>query len=192
MMRPKSSAAAVAGLGRLAVSSSARRWRRIALACLLGGAVGWLPARGHSAGLDCPEIAGSAVHDLLSEEQIKLVAAGNNVELANEISYAINKLQIERPNLSYAQLTNVLIAAYCPVVANLKDLTPSEKWDRMRQFDRALQQQLAGNGMPQGSAIIANVPLPPAVYRELRSQAAGVGQTPTQLMTAILSRAAGK
>jgi hypothetical protein len=75
-------------------------------------------------------------------------------------------------------------------VANLKDLTPSEKWDRMRQFDKALQQQLAANSMPQ--VIIANVPLPPAVYRELRSQAASVGQTPAQLMTAILSRAAGK
>jgi multidrug resistance efflux pump len=39
--------------------------------------------------------------------------------------------------------------------------------------------------------IIANVPLPPAVYRELRSQAASVDKTPAQLMAAILSRAAG-
>jgi len=34
--------------------------------------------------------------------------------------------------------------------------------------------------------------LPPSVYSELRSQAASAGQTPSQLMTAILSRAAGK
>jgi hypothetical protein len=46
--------------------------------------------------------------------------------------------------------------------------------------------------MPQGSVIIAEVPLPPPVYRELRSQAASIGQTPAQLMAAILSRAAGK
>jgi hypothetical protein len=61
----------------------------------------------------------------------------------------------------------------------------------MRQFDKILQQQLAANMMPSGSLIIANVPLPPAVYRELRSQAAAVNQTPAQLMAAILSRAAG-
>jgi hypothetical protein len=45
--------------------------------------------------------------------------------------------------------------------------------------------------LPAGSLIIANVPLPPVVYRELRSQAASVKQTPAQLMASILSRAAG-
>jgi hypothetical protein len=78
------------------------------------------------------------------------------------------------------------------VVANMANLTASEKWRRMRQFDTILQRQLAANMMPPGSLIIANIPIPPAVYRELRSQAASVGQTPAQLMTAILSRAAGK
>jgi hypothetical protein len=62
----------------------------------------------------------------------------------------------------------------------------------MRQFDAILQQQLAANMTPPASLIIANVPLPPDVYHELRSQAASIDQTPAQLMTAILSRAAGK
>ena len=39
---------------------------------------------------------------------------------------------------------------------------------------------------------LAFVPLPPDVFRELRSQAAASGQTPSQLMAAILTRAAGK
>ena len=78
------------------------------------------------------------------------------------------------------------------MIANSTNLTASEKWRRMRQFDTILQQQLAANTMPAGSLIIANVPLPPAVYRELRNQAASSSQTPTQLMTAILSRAAGQ
>jgi hypothetical protein len=42
--------------------------------------------------------------------------------------------------------------------------------------------------MPPGSLVIANVPLPPAVYRTLRAQAAASGQAPAQLMAAILSR----
>ena len=117
--------------------------------------------------------------------------SGNSVDLANEINDLINKLQIEKPNISYAELTNVIVAAYCPVVANMASLTASEKWRRMRQFDTVLQQQLAANTLAPGTLIIANVPLPPAVYRELRSQAARVDKTPAQLMAAILSRAAG-
>jgi hypothetical protein len=117
--------------------------------------------------------------------------SGNSVDLANEINYVINKLQIEKPNISYAELTNVMVAAYCPVVANMASLTASEKWHRMRQFDTILQQQLAANTSAPGTLIIANVPLPPAVYRELQSQAAIAGKTPAQLMSAILSRAAG-
>jgi Rod binding domain-containing protein len=75
--------------------------------------------------------------------------------------------------------------------ANTTNLTASEKWRRMREFDSILQQQLAANTPAPGTLIIANVPLPPAVYRELRSQAAKVDQSPAQLMAAILSRAAG-
>jgi hypothetical protein len=176
----------------LSVSASAKRLRRIALMFLVVGALGCLPARGRAAGLECPETGAGAVSNLLTELQVKLVASGNTVDLANEIDDLINKLQIENPNISYTDLTDILIAAYCPVLANLSNLTASEKWRRMRQFDAILQQQLAANSMPAGSLIIARVPLPPAVYRELRNQAASSSQTPTQLMTAILSRAAGQ
>ncbi|MCK1275998.1 hypothetical protein IVB46_12265 [Bradyrhizobium sp. 61] len=118
------------------------------------------------------------------------MTSGNSADLANEINDLINKLQIEKPNISYAELTNVIIAAYCPIVANTTSLMASEKWRRMRQFDSILQQQLAANTSAPGILIIANVLLPPAVYRELRSQAAKVDQSPAQLMAAILSRAA--
>jgi hypothetical protein len=62
----------------------------------------------------------------------------------------------------------------------------------MRQFDSALERQIAANMMPTGTLIIANVPLPPDVYRELKRQALVSKQTTAQLMTAILTRAAGK
>jgi hypothetical protein len=67
-----------------------------------------------------------------------------------------------------------------------------EKWSRMRQFDAILQRQLAANMEPAGTLIVANITLPPAVYRELRSQAAVVKQSPAQFMAEILTRAAGK
>jgi hypothetical protein len=174
------------------ISTLAPRWKRFAFVLFLSGILGGLPARGHAAGLDCPEMGAGAVPNLLSDVQVKLVTSGNSVDVANEIYDLVNKLQIEKPNISYAELTDALVAAYCPAVASMTTLTASEKWRRMRQFDMILQRQLAANMIPPGSLIIADVPLPPAVYRELRSQAASTGQTPAQLMTAILSRAAGK
>ena len=170
---------------------SVRRSKRVVFALLLSVLSICLPARGHTAGLDCPETGPGAVPNILSDVQSKLVMSENSIDLANEINDLVNKLQIEKPNISYAELTDVLVAAYCPAVANMANLTASEKWRRMRQFDTILQQQLAANMMPPGSVVIANVPLPPAVYRELRSQATSAGQTPAQLMAAILSRAAG-
>lgn len=185
------SAAATAFQISLSLSASVPRWKRLAFALLLSGLFIYLPTRGHAAGLDCPEIGPGSVPNLLTDLQVKLVSSGSSVDLANEINDVINKLQIEKPNISYAELTNVIMAAYCPVVANTASLTTSEKWRRIRQFDTILQQQLAANTLAPGTLVIANVPLPPAVYRELRSQAAKVDQSPAQLMAAILSRAAG-
>ena len=175
----------------LFLSAPAPRWKHIAFAFILSAVLAYLPARGHAAGLDCPETGPGAVPNLLTDLQVKLVTSGNSVDLTNEINDLINKLQIEKPNISYTELTNAMIAAYCPVVANMGSLTAAEKWRRIHQFDTILQQQLAANMLPPGTLIIANVPLPPAVYRELRSQAAKVDQSPAQLMAAILSRAAG-
>jgi hypothetical protein len=170
-----------------------RQAKRIASVLLLGGFLGCLATDGRAAGLECPEIGPGEVPILLAHlKQPQFVESGNSVDLANEIYDTINRLQIERPNISYTDLTNVLLAAYCPLVANAPKLTAAEKWQRMRQFDAILRQQLAAGMMPQGSLIIANVPLPPAVYRELRSQAATAGQTAAQLMAAILARAAGQ
>lgn len=183
--------ATAAGTARVSLAACVHRYRWIALAIFWSLALCCAPAQSHAAALDCPELGTMAIPDLFTDLQIKLIGTGNRVDLANEINDAINKLQIAQPNISYAELTNVAIAAYCRVVANTQGLTPSERWTRMRQFDSVLQRQLADNVEPAGTLIIANIPLPPPVYRELQSQAAKVGQNSAQFMAAILSRAAG-
>jgi hypothetical protein len=143
--------------------------------------------------LECPEIGSGPVPDLIGDASGGgLFATENRVDLANEINESINRLQIGNPNISWTDVQNVLVAAYCRVVARKPGLTAAERWDRMRQFDNVLERQVGTNMMPTGTLIIANVPLPPGVYRELRSQAAASNQTTAQLMTAILTRAAGK
>jgi hypothetical protein len=143
--------------------------------------------------LECPEIGPGRVPDLIGDAKGGgLITTSNRVELANEINVLIYRLQISDPNIPWTDVQNVLIAAYCRVVAAAPGLTASEKWSRMRQFDSVLEQQIAAHTMPPGTLIVANVPLPPDVFRELRSQAVASHQTTAQLMAAILARAAGK
>ena len=142
--------------------------------------------------LECPEI-GPGVPVLIGDATGGgLFTTESRVDLVNEINDSINRLQIISPNISRSDVQNVLIAAYCRVVARKPGLGASEKWSRMRQFDSVLEQQIAATMMPAGTLIIANVHLPPDVYRELRRQAVTSDQTTAQLMAAILTRAAGK
>ena len=80
--------------------SSAPRWKRIAFILVLSGMLGGMPAPGHAAGLDCPNAA--SVSNLLTDGQAKLLATGTGIDIANEIDDLINKLQREKPGISYA------------------------------------------------------------------------------------------
>jgi hypothetical protein len=64
--------------------------------------------------LECPEIGSGAIPELFGAA---LSTIENRVDPANEINEAINTLQIASPNISWSEVQNVLIAAYCHVVA---------------------------------------------------------------------------
>jgi hypothetical protein len=163
----------------------------LALALVLSGLLALSPGRVHAAGLECPETGAGAVPDLLAgSQQIERMTIGNDVDLANEIKGLINRVQTERPNISNDEVINVLIAAYCPVVARMAQASPAEKWRLMRRFDAVLMRELTAAAMPSGSLIIADVPLPPSIFRSLTNQAEAAGQTPAQFMATILTGAA--
>jgi hypothetical protein len=164
----------------------------VALSVLPGLLMGTLATSAKATGLECPEIGHTGVPDLTSDSsRAKLLLGGSGTDLGNEISELIAQLQLKEPDISKADLTNGLIAAYCPLVAQAPGLTDAQRWRRMHRFVLA-QQRLAANDLPPGSMIIAEVPVAPAVYRQLRSQADAAGQTPTQFMGTILTVAAEK
>jgi hypothetical protein len=155
--------------------------------------VGALATSAHATGLECGEIGQAGVPDLMSDPaRAKLLLGGAGTDLANEVGELINQVQLKEPGISNADLTNGLIAAYCPLVAQAPRLTSAQRWSQMHRFVEVLQQQLAANDLPPGSMIVAEVPVPPSVYRRLRSQAEAAGQTPAQFMASILTIAAGK
>ena len=175
-------------------ASCKRQRNRIAFVVALFSLLCCAAAQGSAAdNLECPEIGPGRVPDLIGDASGGgLFATENRIDLTNEINDAINRLQISDPNISWSNVQNVLIAAYCRVVSRKTGLTAAERWGRMRQFVSVVEQQIAANRLAPGTLLIANVPLPPDVFRELRSQAAASGQTTSQLMAAILTRAAGK
>jgi hypothetical protein len=144
-------------------------------------------------GLECPTIDRGAVTALnAANPQIARMTTANDVDLAHEIGGLIATLKEQNPAISSDAIVDTLIAAYCPVVARKPDASAAEKWRLMQQFARVLMQQVSASAMPKGAMIIANVPVPPAVYQALSGQARSSGQTTSELMAAILSRAAGQ
>ena len=118
------------------------------------------------------------------------MTSGNEVDLGNEIRGLIARVQAEKPGISNDDIIDVLIAAYCPVVARLPQASEAQKWRLMRQFDAVLLREVSASKMPSGSLIIANVPLPPPVFQSLTNQAEAKDQTPAQYMATILTEAA--
>jgi len=175
-------------------SSCKRQHNPIAFVVALLSVLCCAAAQGFAAeNLECPEVGPGRVPDLIGDASGGgLFATDNRIDLTNEINDAINRMQISNPNVSWSDVQNVLIAAYCRVLSRKAGLTAAERWGRMHQFVSVVEQQIAANRLAPGTMLIANVPLPPEVFRELRSQAAASGQTTSQLMAAILTRAAGK
>ena len=103
--------------------------------------------------LECPEIGSRWVPELFGDASGSgLFTTESRIDLANEINEFINRLQIDRPDISWSDMQNVLIAAYCRVVARKPGLTASEKWSRMREFDSVLERQIAANLSASGNA----------------------------------------
>jgi hypothetical protein len=127
--------------------------------------------------LNCPEIGSASAPDLIGDASGgERFATESRVDLANEINEPISRPQIASSSISWTDVQNVLIAAYCRVVARKFGLTATEKWAACASSN-VLERQIAANMMPAGTLIIANVPLPPDVYRELKRHAAVAKQT---------------
>jgi hypothetical protein len=144
----------------------------------------------HAASIECPETGKGAVP--LSPAEARLFSSGSDVDRANEIGNLVVSLKAKNPGISYGGLINAAIAAYCPIVANDSSLDAPQKLNRLRKFDAIVREQLSSEIKPQASSILAQVDISPEVYRALREKADKAGQTPSQFMAALLTKAAGE
>ena len=157
----------------------------IAIALLLFGS---LPSA--AAAFECPETGKGAVPALISPVQAKILAGGG-YDLGNETNELIMRLRTERPGISFAEITNELMAAYCPIIA-ATSLSPEAKLERLSTFGAHVRERLASETLTPESSILAAVPLTPDVYRALRNKAEQAGKMPSEFMAAILTKAAAE
>ncbi|ADP72319.1 hypothetical protein Rvan_3117 [Rhodomicrobium vannielii ATCC 17100] len=142
-----------------------------------------------AAGFECPEIGKGEVR--ISPVQAKVFTEGNSADLANEITSLIVSLKSQRPGIDYSSILNAAMAAYCPVIADAKNLSTQEKSSRIWKFEAVLRERLASQISSGGdSSILAQVDISPKVYEALRDKAASLGQTPSKYMAALLDKAA--
>src|SRR3954447_13078575 len=84
-----------------------------------------LPIPVHAIALECPEVGRGAVPALIGDAQIKRMTTGNDADLAAEIDGLIGQLRAQNSRASDSEIANILIAAYCPVVAQKADASLS-------------------------------------------------------------------
>jgi hypothetical protein len=116
-----------------------------------------------------------------------LFTTENRVDLANETNEPINGLQIVSPTSPWSDVQNVLIAADCRIVAASPGSPPRKNAAVCASSTASWTDR--GEHDASGNADRRNVP---DVYRDLRRQAVSSNQTTAQLVTTILTRAAGK
>ncbi len=165
--------------------------RRASLACCAMLVFAFGIGAATAAGFECPEIGKGEVR--ISPVQAKVFTDGNSADLANEITSLIVSLKSQRPGIDYSSLLNAAMAAYCPVIADAKNLSTQEKSARIWKFEAVLRERLAAQISSGGdSSILAQVDISPTVYEALREKAASLGQTPSKYMASILDKAASE
>jgi len=148
-----------------------------------------LTVSAHAAGLECPEIGKDPLS--ISPAQARLLSSSNGIDVANELDALIARLRANSPDISYDSLTNEALAIYCPLVANASSLSSQEKLSRIWRFDALLREKLSPYFSQEPSSVMARVPLSPEVYGALREKADRAGETPSQFMAALLTKASG-
>jgi len=140
---------------------------------------------------DCPAVGSAPVPGVLaSPSDVRDLAAGGDDDMENKIGNLIDEIRQQQPGISDGALSNIMIASFCPVVANDPALTNSQRRARLMNFNMDLQDRLAAAAEPSGVHVLVSVPLQPEVLQQIRQAAAAQHQALTKWMAETLARQA--
>ena len=98
------------------------------------------------------------------------------------------QIRQQQPGISDARLTNNMIAAFCPAVADMPGLSNGAKRAKMMQLARRMQEQIAATALPPDSHVIASVPLPSALAQQVYNAAAARHQRAGTYMEDLIAK----
>ena len=158
-----------------------------------------LPVAGTEAArtFDCAAVGGPLIPEAMATNaQASLMAVANDADMDNRVRMLIT--QARGNQMTDAQIANMMIAAYCPAVANMAGLNYDQKRQRMLAFAGRLQDSLAANApatsmsAPVKEKIIVPVAIPPDVMQQVNAAAAAKRQTPADYMADVVEKNVGK
>jgi mono/diheme cytochrome c family protein len=130
----------------------------------------------------CPKVGSSMIAGTMATpDQANMLASGTDGDMLNRITGVIQQLRTDNPDAGVTAISNAMLAAYCPAVANNPRLSASQKTDRLLQFNLRVGRVLATmTPLPGGSSatITATVTLTQAEAIAQAAQTAGM--TPAQ------------
>jgi mono/diheme cytochrome c family protein len=137
----------------------------------------------------CPKVGADPVPNVLaSPAQANMLAGAQASDLGNRISSMIYQIRQQQPDVSDADLTNTMNAAFCPAVANTPSMTTDDRRALLMQLSSRVQETLEQHAMPTGTHVMANVPLTPEVYQQLAQEAASHHQPPARYIADLLAK----
>ncbi len=140
---------------------------------------------------DCAAVGSAPVPGVLATPaEVETLDAGGDVDMANKIDGLIDEIRSQQPGISSASLSNTMIAAFCPVVANDAALSNQQKRARLMRFSMAVQDQLASLVQPADIRVMTPVALPPSTLQQIDQAASANQQTPAEWMANTLAHAA--
>lgn len=111
---------------------------------------------------DCPAIGAAPVPKALaSPSDVEVLDSGGDIDMTNKIDGLIDEVRQQQPGISDAALSNIMIASFCPVVANDAALNNSQRRARLMRFSTTLQDQLASEAQPEDVLKRAPLAKPP-------------------------------
>ena len=98
-------------------------------------------------------------------------------------------MRAANPGVSDGELSDDLVAAYCPVLATDAELSFEQKQSRLSAFLSSVTNILAQGQMPTGSKVLLQVGVPQSVVTEVDAAARAAKQTRDQWIEKALEAA---
>ncbi|MFC7474531.1 c-type cytochrome [Dankookia sp. GCM10030260] len=117
-----------------------------------------------------------------------LMRAAERGDIANRTGVLLADMRRANPGIGDAMLTDSLLAAYCPAVANDPTLDAAAKRQRLDQFRAGLTRELAST--PATAPVLVTTALPPAALAAAQAAASRAGLSLAEWLARAATQAA--